>query len=120
MIHKFRVWDTKKEEFDYCPIMESCIHEIQLNDMDEYMQNEHMLIESYTNVCDKEGNELYENDVVLVKRLHAWEKHIVEFADGLFFAGYNYGSSTVKRKRLLRSCDLLKIGDIHSNPNILK
>jgi hypothetical protein len=77
-------------------------------------------LEWCSGVLDKNGRPLYVNDIVKVRRQSQYELHIVEFKDGVFFAGYHHGSSTTKRKKLLRSCDLVKVGNTHENLHLLR
>lgn len=74
----------------------------------------------FTGVKDKNGREVYEDDIVLQQQYGGGKgKMIVRFEKGAFIVGYHSGSSTRKTPMLLNDrCEV--IGNIHDNPELLK
>ena len=105
---KFRVWNKNKVDWD-----EPCLIEVFNNDGilgHLYDPNrEYTVIQQYIGSNDKNGNEIYEGDIL---KLHNGQLHTVEFIEennetemsGYFFS--NFGSEI--------------IGNIFQNPELLE
>ncbi len=74
----------------------------------------------YTGVTDKNGNKIFEGDIVL-KRTYNGKKPIpVTFHDGMFHCGWGGGSSTATHAYTLNDKQIEVIGNIYDNPELLK
>lgn len=74
----------------------------------------------FSGLFDKNGNEIYEGDIVLQQGYNGRKTIMaVRFEHGAFIVGYHNGSSTQKRPMLLSDkCEV--IGNIYDNKELLE
>lgn len=74
----------------------------------------------YTGLHDKNGQEIYEGDIVLQQGYNGKKiPMVVRFENGAFIVGYHKGSSTRKTPMLV-SCKCEVIGNIYDNPELME
>lgn len=122
---KFRIWDVennemlKVQELDFEPTFYGGRIVIRPDQYNDYFDTEDMILMQYTGLHDKNGKEIWENDIVEITRECIYEKGIIIFKDGCFF---------IKSKEnllALYNCELSNykikiIGNIYDNPEMLK
>lgn len=88
---KFRVWDVenkemlKVQELDFEPTFYGGRIAIRPNQYNDYFDTEDMILMQCTGLHDKNGKEIWENDIVEVTREGIYEKGIIIFKNGCFF-----------------------------------
>lgn len=90
------------------------------------MYRSRFVIEQYTGLCDKNGKEIYEGDIIQVKlsagygECYAWEKFKITFIDGnqlgRFMAIDKHGVSW----NIDNSNEIEVIGNIYENSELIK
>ena len=73
----------------------------------------------YTGLHDKNEKEIYEGDIVKVRKWSSFEIEVVKFAKGCFYAGMHYGSSTRSTVKLIQPKLTEVIGNIYENKELL-
>lgn len=74
----------------------------------------------FTGIKDKNGREVYENDIVLQQQYGGGKgKMVVRFEKGAFIVGYHQWNC-VKTKPMLLNGRCEVIGNIHDNPELLE
>lgn len=133
---KFKVWDKKYErmlteseceglaiEVNTGELCCSWVDSLYVDNPDgayESRDSGEFIVLQYTGLKDKNGQEIYEGDIVT---LSGSEPHVIKFQDGGFgwdgmcddfigFAGHTYFDKIMKR------CNI--IGNIHENPELLE
>lgn len=76
-------------------------------------------ISQFTGLYDRNGEEIYEGDIVLQLTHNGKKRMRVDFNFGCFYAGFHNGSSTKKRPKLLSKI-VEVIGNIYENHELLK
>ena len=109
---KFRAWDGKKMIDDVIPVSETSI--IELFEY-EHQETEVEAVEQYTGLKDKNGNEIYDGDILLDDIGEPCEPWTVKFDDGKFI-----GEIQGVVEDLFELTDLEIIGNIHENTNLLE
>ena len=108
---KFRVYDERLK--DYAPI--NCVAGFisECGDTILELRSGEFIIEQYTGLNDKNGEEIYEGDILSYKRSSRVLRDLVIFSDGAFWCGFHNGSSTTKRIKLIQSKRVEITGNIH-------
>ena len=73
----------------------------------------------YTGLTDKNGNEIFEGDIVLKRTYNGKKPFPVTFDSGMFHCGYGGGSSTATHGYTLDDSQIEIIGNIHDNPELM-
>ena len=127
---KFRVWDKHANMFSI-RAHEMNIQTGQISDLPERYD-----IEQFTGLRDKNGKEIYENDIIRMVYIHdeggGWRSNSKEVGKvyfdihwGVKFDCVDFSQRTAKYWKLEASsfsdaCDVEVIGNIHENPELLR
>ena len=122
---KFRVWDTENkeilrvQELDFEDTFYGGRLSIRTEQYNDYFDIEDMILMQYTGLHDKNGKEIYEGDIVKVRRYSSFEIEVVKFDKGCFYAGMHYGSSTRSTVKLIQPKLTEVSGNIYENKELL-
>jgi len=105
---KFRAWDTYKRQIIECGGIGSLILS-EIAGLDE----EYPLMQ-YTGLKDKNGNEIYEGDILFYCLKKGWE---VFFEEGFYYMMRDNDSYILEKTRAMIS---EIIGNIYKNPELLE
>ena len=117
---KFRIFNKKIKS--YIDIYLSAIMIDELNDL-----NEHLIVEQFTGLHDKNGKEIYEGDILnvgenLVCEIVYVDKNVEDYGDEIhcaFHAKVYIHNKTIPLDSYLKNnCEI--IGSIYENPELLE
>ncbi|BBM49752.1 YopX family protein [Leptotrichia wadei] len=120
---KFRAWDKENEKMMKVSSLHLENKEISVKENGTFHLFRMQDLMQYTGVKDKNGKEIYEGDIVLIKldETSTWYKTVVKFKKGAFIA------SLIDREdyiyifnRGFDSNDFEIIGNIYKNKNLLE
>lgn len=74
----------------------------------------------YTGLTDKNGNKIFEGDIVLKRTYNGKKPFPVTFDSGMFHCGYGGGSSTATHGYTLDDRQIEIIGNIFDNPELME
>ena len=86
-------------------------------------EDEEVKLMQYTGVKDKNGKEIYEGDIVLIKldETSTWYKTVVKFKEGAFIASLIDGEDYIYIfNRGFDSNDFEILGNVYENPELLQ
>ena len=120
---KFRAWDKENEKMMKVSSLHLENKEISVKENGTFHLFRMQDLMQYTGLKDKNGKEIYEGDIVLIKldETSTWYKTVVKFKKGAFIA------SLIDREdyiyifnRGFDSNDFEIIGNIYKNKNLLE
>lgn len=118
---KFRVWDKEREcyldETELAGITPDgkYILYIEEEEISRLEVDENYIVEYDTGLKDRNGNEIYENDILEDGSGEPLEYWVVRFEDGKFI-----GSTQGVDENIFELTDLEIIGNIHENGDLLE
>ena len=118
---KFRVWDKEREcyldETELAGITPDgkYILYIEEEEISRLEVDENYIVEYDTGLKDRNGNEIYENDILEDGSGEPLEYWVVRFEDGKFI-----GSTQGVDENIFELTDLEIIGNVHENGDLLE
>lgn len=124
---KFRAWDTKKNHFDYEPLISrgKCCFIDSFDNFEEHEEGR-MVLQQYTGLKDKNGKEIHEGDFIKLPEFYETREATnetftitgyIEFKDGAWMfsdSGFVYGEHTSY------DGNFEVVGNIYENPELLE
>lgn len=111
---KFRAWDGKKMIDDVIPASETSI--IELYDRYEWGETEVKVVEQYIGLKDKNGKEIYENDIVEYDWYIIGDKPAYRTKEQVVFDDMG---ARLDNDRIRLCTNVEVIGNIHENADLL-
>jgi uncharacterized phage protein (TIGR01671 family) len=121
---KFRVWDKKLKDMRYQDLQELCLGDIWfdgvwdtwcvINDAND--KQERFILMQYTGLKDKNGKEIYEGDIIKVRRfMESDYVTTVEYRDGMYW--HLFETEDYEIVSVAYRCEV--IGNKYENPELL-
>ena len=121
---KFRAWDKKRKKiypWSHIAAIHHFDDEIRVNGGDDFVnvKFEDCELEQFTGLKDKNGREIYEGDILNIK-IQTLDQEWIEAVE------YKFGYFTGVMRETMDGChgedpeNIEVIGNIHSNPELLK
>ena len=120
---KFRAWDKENEKMMKVSSLHLENKEISVKENGTFHLFRMQDLMQYTGLRDKNGKEIYEGDIVLVKLggVSTWYKTVVKFKEGAFIASLIDGEDYIYIfNRGFDNNDFEVIGNIYGNKNLLE
>lgn len=120
---KFRAWDEQNKVYEnpneVCITSDGSVSVYDGDDNGWICADGALIIEQFTGLLDKNGKEIYENDIVRCKNGHIgiviWEEH-----DACFnVTGYRDESNHFPTMAFFEGQPFEILGNIHENPELL-
>ena len=119
--HKFKVWDTLNK------VMKDWNYVVSQLDITDVFGNKRFIPLQWTGLKDKNGNEIYNGDVVIAEyfnhsKASTFIKQIVSFEKGTFTLKSQEIELEMTRQNVpIHWADTIEIiGNIHQNPELIK
>lgn len=116
--YKFRAWDGKKMQTDFCVYDDGEIITLEHNSYDGLMRSfkPNWILMQFTGITDKEGIEIFEGDIIeYTQHMFNTEKTRVERKE----VKWNFDKWNIYETNAGES-DIRVIGNIYENPELLK
>lgn len=120
---KFRAWDKENEKMMKVSSLHLENKEISVKENGTFHLFRMQDLMQYTGLKDKNGKEIYEGDVVLVKLggISTWYKTVIKFKEGVFIASLIDGKDYIYIfNRGFDNNDFEVIGNIYENKKLLE
>ena len=101
------------------PKLGLCIEFVDKKDVQTNVVVDPNTIGQYSGLKDKNGNCIFEDDIVMKRTYNGKKPMRVVFSFGCFHCGFGGGSSTASHPYTLDDKQIEVIGNIHDNPDLL-
>lgn len=124
---KFRVYDKEKNMWTNFKILDNIMYFMDKNTgvwfHEKYKAKERFALMQYTGIKDKNGKEIYEGDIVLIRidKTNILHKTVVKFKHGAFIADIIGNNDYIYLFHFgFNKDDFEVIGNIYENKNLLE